>query len=87
MILTTMQAASLKINSRDFTFGIYAPEIKIVECNHARKIEQNMHKAGFVAEYVSSEHGYTIRTGRGGVPSFAPTGFLAMEEASKIFGK
>ncbi len=87
MTLTTTQAASLKINSRDFRFPIYREEIQIVETMHARKVEGEMRKAGFIAEYLNTEHGYTIKTGRGQNPSFAPTGFLTMEEARKIFSK
>jgi hypothetical protein len=87
MILTTTQAASLRINSRDFRFPAYREEIRLVETMHARKVEGEMRKAGFHAEYLNSEHGYTIKTGRGGFPSFAPTGFISMEDARRIFAK
>lgn len=87
MILTTMQAASIKINARDFRFPNYPEETRMIESKHAIIIEQNMAKSGFVADYVSSEHRFFIRTGRGGFPSFAPSGWLTIEDARKIFSK
>ncbi len=85
--LTKTEAIALTINARKFRFSLYRPEIKIVETMHARKIEAEIVKAGFHAEYLNSEHGYTIKTGRGQNPSFAPTGFLSMEDARRIFAK
>lgn len=88
MILTTMQAASLMINSRDFRFGLHVPEIQIIERNASKALLAEIDKAGFVVTYDATRHGYNLCTRKGTIPSFCEAGgFLAMDEARRIFSK